>query len=248
VLKILYTEAYKLKGSKMLWLILLGAFVPAFLNFIIAVEESNGNTLNWDRILYNNITMLSLILVPFLSSLYIGFIIAREFQENTINTLYTYPFSKVKFYLAKILILVPIIFCIFILSFAFVILFGYFINHETLTIELIILYGKGYLIAAAATIAFVPLAATVSYIGKTYIPSMVLGVVIVISSMVIIGSEFNDEYPFTVPLLLVVKFIGMNGYEVINVQHGIVSLSLLFLIPFFFNIWYINRNDIHSGS
>lgn len=94
-MKILYTELLKLKGSKVLWLIPIGAFFPSLLNlFVLLNQNAMGLKMGWMDLFGNNVSMMVLMIGPTLLALLTGYIVSREFQENTINSLFTYPAKK----------------------------------------------------------------------------------------------------------------------------------------------------------
>lgn len=78
---ILQTEIQKLKGSKMLWMILVGAGVPSFLDLMIAFH-ARGSGMEVDfPMLFSNAQMLLLLMMgPALFALFSGFLIAGSIR------------------------------------------------------------------------------------------------------------------------------------------------------------------------
>lgn len=248
MLKIIYSEFLKLKHNKVLWLIILGALLPAFLGLASqSYVYKQTHILNWKGILDSNLLLMNLLMGPALISLFTGYLVSREYQNNTVNQLFTYPYSRFKFLAGKIIIMLPIIAIILILTYLFSIGFGLLLKHQPMTAKIFWHYAGIYLKMLPMHFAWVPIAVAVSIVGRNYIPAMALGVGAVVFNIIVVQSEYVIFFPYSAPIILS-GAINLNGKADLNYTNGIVSLLLTFIIPLIFSMIYSTRSDVHSGS
>ena len=114
----------KLKNTKILWLVLIGA-LPACLVSLLALLpriSPAGTPVGFDmqEMFYRQGQMLTMLGAP-LFALITGYIVAREYQERSINQLFSYPVSRVRFLAAKLSVVFLLIAITVALSFVFVV-------------------------------------------------------------------------------------------------------------------------------
>lgn len=244
---ILYSESIKLKGSKILWMILVGAFLPALLILMTGINiENNGRQLTFLMLVQNSFFLFNILMAPPLFCLFAGFIIARENQDKTINQLFMYPQSRALFFIGKWLILLPIIAVTVLFLFILIVFIGavYFQLPFTATQFLHYLYLS--LLVIALQWLLTPLAMGVSMIGKSYIPSMVLGIsMVVCTGFIFQSNKYNSYFPFSAIPNLIYNWLG----QPLTHQHlmiSFLSIIMTFVISFVFCITYYSRSSIHS--
>jgi bacitracin transport system permease protein len=256
--KVIQTECLKLKRSKMLWLIPVGALIPTLLSFLIIHANMGYRHMPaltaemWGMLLQNSEMMMILLMGPCLFSLFSGFLMSREYQENTINQLCSYPQPRWQFLIGKLLVMLPIIVCTVGLSFLMTLGFGLIIPHQPLPYSLFIQHLIANLFYMLTLYALVPIAATLSLIGTNIIPPMVLGVTTIVANVIVIQSKYSLVFPWSAPFTLPAAYMKiLNGTGVVgtnNLRPGVISLVLTFTLPLIFNLVYFSRADIHSGS
>lgn len=245
MLSIIYGEALKLKRSKMLWLIVLGALLPVVLNYFVARHQiGDTKSVVWQQLFQENLMLLVALMGPALFALFTGYIFAREYTERTINSFLTVPRSRVLLLLGKYVIMLPVIVATIALSFGLTLVSGFILRHELLTADALQDAGLRYLILIATQYALISVAATVSLFGKSYIPAMGLGVFAVISELTIMQSKYIMYYPWSAPLNLVMENFSPTFN---NTALGVTVLAIAFFLPLLFNIAYYRRADVHSG-
>lgn len=241
---VFYAECLKLKRSKMLWLVVIGAFLPALLNLFIALHNLEAKPfVPFKDLFNNNLLMMTMLMCPTLFALFAGYIFGREYQERTINSFLTVPHSRILLLLGKYAVMLPVMFATLALSFALTVLTGFLIRHDALTGGVLGDAAAKYLLLLVLEYALISAAATVSIVGKGYIPAMGLGVFAVISELTIMQSKYIMDYPWSAPLNMILHVSPKNDHFSV----GAMVLAIAFVIPLLFNILYYLKADVHSG-
>lgn len=249
-------EMMKLKHTKMYGLVLLGA-IPANLvtlsSFLprVTPEGAPAGIDLQDMFYRQGMTMT--ILAPFIFALMIGYIVSREYQERTINQLFAYPIPRVRILLAKLataLLLIAVtsaLSCTSVVAAALVAAFKQSIDFETILSGL-----RMNLLACLLSFGTVPLAAAISMVGRSVIPSTVLGAFAALVTL--IGEMGHGARGFLFPWLMPywpVRELG-QGLAPIDAEAyampGLIILSLTFLASLVFCMIYYEKAEIHSGS
>lgn len=249
---ILYAEITKLKRSSLLWLIPLSALLTALLEYAALtyqLHHSPDSIFSWDWLVFTNFRYASLLISPILFSLFVGYLIALEFRVGTVNTLFTYSYRRVHFLIAKYLILVPVIFVILLLELLFTLGAGFLVNHPPLPIHAFWRYMEAFLWLTLMAYAFVPVYATVSMLGRSYLPNIVLGLIALICGVILVNApEYGILFPWSAPILMLNRFIDSATGNDSNISYtkGILSLVFIFIVPFVFNLFYYSRMDVEA--
>lgn len=246
--RILYSEFLKLKGSKILWMILVGAFLPAALVFMTGINnENSGKALSIIMLVQNSYFIFNILMAPPLFCLFAGFIVARENQDKTINQLYMYPQSRALFFLGKWLVLLLMIMVTMLLLFTLIIFMGTAYFHLPLTTDQFTHYLYLSFLIIGLQWLLTPLAMGVSMLGKSYIPSMVLGIGIVVCSVIVFQSDkYNSYFPFSAIPNLIYNWLD----QPLSHPHFVISfLSIIitFVLSFIFSMIYYSRSSVHNG-
>ncbi|MFD1957088.1 ABC transporter permease [Paenibacillus thailandensis] len=176
---VLLTELMKLKNTKIHWLVLLGA-IPANLVTLSAFLPKitpDGTPAGIDlQDLFYRQGMTITILSPFLFALMVGYIITREYQERTINQLFSYPISRTRILFAKLATVFLLMVITSALSSISVISTGLIASFTQQIDPAIIWEGiRMNMLACLLSFGTIPVAASLSMVGKNVIPSAVLG-------------------------------------------------------------------------
>ncbi|RKN60836.1 ABC transporter permease [Paenibacillus ginsengarvi] len=252
MLNLVMIEIRKLKRSMFLWLIPAGTVMTAILEYgsVLYQQDHNpGSMLNWDWLVFTNFRYTTMLISPVLFALLMGYLVAKEFHEKTINTLFTYTISRVQILMAKYLVIVPVIFIFLVLGFVLTLGAGFLVDHPPLTADLLSKYVEAFLWLTLMTYAFIPIAATVSIVWKSYLASIVMGILALVCGAVFSNSpELGIVFPWSAPIVMVTGFVQTALPHSGNVDYstGTISLAVTFLIPFIFNIFYIRRMDIDN--
>ncbi|MFD0587230.1 ABC transporter permease [Paenibacillus sp. GCM10027627] len=248
-------ELIKLKSTKVHWLVIFGA-LPANLVTLYAFMPRvlpDGMNVGIDlQDMFYRQGMTITILSPFLFALMTGYIFSREYHERTINQLFSYPISRVSILIAKLAAVFSLIVATSALSCVTVTATG-IVSFFTQSVDWAVVWAGIRMNLLACLLAFgtVPVAAALSMVGKSVIPSTVLGA---LTGIVTLIGELGHGmrvilFPWLMPYWPVRELgrglaeSGPNPYVV----QGSVILGATFIVSLLFCIVYYEKADIHSG-
>jgi ABC-type transport system involved in multi-copper enzyme maturation permease subunit len=252
---IIYTEMIKLKRSKLMLLFILGVLIVALMQLgsITYQERLYHHKVAWDWLIFVNFEYTSLLAAPILFPLFMGSIVAREFNERTINQMLVYPFIRAKFLVGKYVVMIPIILAILALIFICALISGFLMDHDPLTEDMLWRYIQGFLWLSLMSYSFVPLAALVSMVWRSIIPTVVLGVLAIIIAELLVGTPYSSIFPWSAPITMLIPLVNADvlpnafrAFNNINYTQGAISLSLTFFIPLIFNFFYYTKMDVNN--
>jgi len=249
-------EMLKLKHTQLYWAVLLPAIMGNLISFMTMLPKMTVSgevaSANLQEIFYRQGNVLT-ILGPFMFALITGYIISREYSDRTINQLFTYPVSHDRIFIGKLCVIFTMIFLTSALSSITVIFWGTIkVFAGAASFTMLINGIRMNLLSCLLSFGTIPLAAAVSMIGKSVIPSMVLGT---FASLVTLFLEIGHGmgsilFPWTTPYLPVREFgegfaeTGSNPYTSI----AITFLIVIFLISLAFCQIYYRKSEFHSES
>jgi bacitracin transport system permease protein len=250
MLNVVYTELLKLKRTKILWLIIIGAGLPVLL--LGFTEQST-----WQDFFQNNLLFYYVMMSPPLLSLLSGYVVAREYNENTVNQLFVYPHHRITIMIGKTVTILLMLLSATALNFLFILLSGVIIGNQLITGILLQTYGNVYVWMVALQVLLIPITMTAGMVGKSYIPPIVLGIAaILINAIALIGIEddnsgrimFGSFLPFGSMIVHMMVMIEKANLDNAIYIHPLYIHGVTFLLFFIFNAIYYTRSEVHSGS
>jgi ABC-type transport system involved in multi-copper enzyme maturation permease subunit len=193
------------------------------------------------------------ILGPFMFALMTGYVFSREYQERTINQLFTYPISRGKILFGKLSVVFALIALTSALSCVGVTVIGFIkLAFGDAVMSAIWTGLRMNLLACVLSFGTVPVAAAVSMVGKNIIPSAILGAFALAVTLIgEIGHGFKVIlFPWTTPFWPVrdlarnVAEVGANPY----VGSALTVLVITFAASLIFCLAYYQKSEVHSGS
>jgi hypothetical protein len=238
-------ELKKLKSSKILLLIPMGSILPVFLMFFDRLKKSQDFKYVYWRILLSesqhamNICAFSFVI------LIAGYIITREYQDNTIDQLFAYPIERYKILLCKILVMLPVIFSIFVLSLASTVIFGAALKVDLPSSMELAKQLKILLISVLLQFALVPAVVAVSALTKNMIGVAAMGVCCVLLTITFLNTDYNTFMPWCVPILIASDLGSYTHFWRVNYQQAITTILITFSAASIFSFLYYCRTDVH---
>ncbi len=229
----------------MLWLIVIGAALPALLVFLVQLNNSShGTKFEWDNYLNTDIQIMAMLMCPALFSLLIGYLFAREFQERTVNNMLTGPHGRLKVLAAKFVIALPVMTAVLLLSFVLMLASGFvFQDGDSLTMHVLGKRAGDYALLLLLQYALAPISAAVALLWRSYIPAMGLGIFAVISELTIMQSKYIMYYPWSAALNLAADISPTYNSAAV----GSATMIIAFAVPLVLIALYFRRADVHSG-
>ncbi|WJH33798.1 ABC transporter permease [Paenibacillus sp. CC-CFT747] len=257
MLSLLLTEWRKLKHTRMLWLVLIGALPSNLISLMELLPKTapDGTPVGFDlQSLFYRQGMMLVMMAPSIFTLMTGYIVAREYQERTINQLFSYPVPRWLIVAAKLLVVLPLIFLTVLISCVFVFLFGgvHLFGHPEQA-EAVWLGIRMNLLIGLLSFGTVPVAAALSFVGKSIIPAAVVGGMATI--VTVIGEIGHGRggilFPWLTPYWPVRHLAEGIANNVGPNPYGPAALGILlsvFVVSSAFCIVYTTKADVHSGS
>ncbi|MFD0710876.1 ABC transporter permease [Paenibacillus sp. GCM10027626] len=238
--RILLVEAAKLRHSKLLWLTILGIMLPSLVSTIMVLASKDPYS--WQAWYHTNLQFQVMLMAPPLFSIFTGYLVAREYQDKTINTLFSYPYARTSFYLGKMLIVAATIIGMLLLTYAINGGLGLFLMESALSISEWLVYLKIYTAVGILFVALIPLWMYVSMISRSIIPAIVIGIIIIMIPGPVGGSA---AYRDTIGLIRRMV-TGEGAQNELAVVSGF--LFACFVVFLTLSLHYYNKADVHSGS
>lgn len=238
---VISTEFIKLKKCKILWCIPFCVILPDALVFSMYAFNKKYPVVDWNDYVSIAASVFNLFMAVGFFTLIAGFIFSREYQENTINTMFTYPISRVQFFAGKLIVMLILISITTMTSFILLMTSGIIIKHEPLTANMLLTYGKSYVLMIIMHFALVPIMAFLSIYNKNMIPSLILGISAVCVNIIILNTPFNTVFPWTVPSVLSPH---IDGRTYTNYLFGEINLIVIFVLGIILSVKSI-KNDVH---
>lgn len=241
---LLYAEVLKFRNSRILWLIPAGGIIPVLLIFINwANNPITFYKTSWQ--IYAGSCQLSVSeLLPPLVFLLAGFVFTREYLDNTIYTMLTYPITRFKILVSKTLVLLPVLFSIILLTSILSLTLGLFFRHNPITSDQLYMQLKVYLIVFLLQAALLPAAITLSILSRSIIAPAAGGVCGMIAMLGFLNTKFNIYFPWCIPALITNKISTYERLWDIDVSIAIRVLIIAFLLPAIFNVVYYCKSDV----
>lgn len=244
MLNLIETEFLKLKGSKIVLITLIGAFIPPFLSFFEFISYKMNNpalTISFSS-LFNQTLLFTLGLFSIiLFSLIISYLFLREFNDHTLKSVLSIPISRNEFLLGKFLMFLIWTLILGVFTFCGDLIFGFIVGATGFSLEIAILHlVKLVLGSFLLFLSMSPLILIVLWLKEIF-------AIVIISFCICIGNIFLYNwtlapiFPWLSPSLLV------SG-EYINYSTGILipllSLVITFLIGLVLSRLYFNKTDL----
>lgn len=246
---IVYSEFLKIKKSYLFIITLIASiFIPviqciqSLSNNYDGVSEALRYTLMKGYRVNIEVVSFQFLYTVFLS-LIAGYIYSREFTDKTANIIYTYPISRTKIFIGKLITLYIIIIFIYIIQFLAVYLTVYIAWNQLPPKNIIITDLKVNIYSALVQFLIMPIPILIGSISKNIIFPVVYGILgAVSSSFMMFTGIYMQCSPFMLPALPIYYFhIG----DPIDFILTITNAVLTFTISMFLCIYYYNKLDIN---
>lgn len=251
MLNVLYAELLKLRRSKLLWLVVIGALLP-----VVMLAFVDFQSLRWEELLTNNLLLLHVMMGPLLLTLIAGYVVVREYGDKTVNQLLVYPHRRVSILLGKTIVILLLTAAMLGLNFGLIVLSGSLIGDQPISEQLFGKYAQVYMWMFAMQTLLIPLAMTAGLVGKSYIPPVVLGIVGILLNVLAV-SGISDHHagrvlagsylPFGSALVHAMGNISEKNHFS-NVVHPLYPHGIAFIVFLAFNAIYFAKSEVHSGS
>jgi len=229
MIDIIRTEFQKMKRYNILWI----GIVATLFSVLLAVFQlmtSQGNELLTYEIYVNSVIWNNFSLAfPFALTLIGGYLINREYTDQTLKNILTVPISLRKLLIGKLFALAGINILLSLLSFLCAIVIGLVFYPIHMTLAVVIRLGvQLIMINMCCYIAVIPI---IIYFGRKqnhFLTGAGIAFVYAFSGIFVAGRNLSDFYPITAGLGIV-AYTGDAG-AIYNPPIGIITLTVVLVL------------------
>lgn len=241
MVNLLYVEFKKLRRLYLWVIILVGAFVPSFFIFNVYFIQNRQPLINWSELMFS-VGNNSALFEPAIFAIIIGYSLAREYEQHTFDYMLTYPYSRYKFILCKMIYMIPISLLTLVLTIFCALASGVILLGSMPSFYLIVAVVKINLYVNLAQIALIPLAVAVCLIGRSYIIAASYSMSLLLCTIMMTRFKFYYVIPWLIPWAIG-KRMGYLPLDIIPYQYDItcIILCITFVVSLVFSIMYIKN-------
>lgn len=231
---LVYSEILKLKKSKTLIFIIISSLLfPVLWCLITPFNIYKQTWVTYTTETEDIMFMLVGIIVFVLLSSYI---FLREYSDNTVKVLYSYPVSKISIFISKMLTIDIIVAVIYLLHFIIVFAGGRLVITQSLTKEFFLMHISVYITSMIMQFALVPLLIFIINILKNTTASAMIAVFVLFSDFFVYEIGKYKYWPFILPYLPFMKLY--RGGDIIS---AVILAIGVFIIGMVLCIFQLSR-------
>lgn len=235
------SEFYKLKRSKLIFVVLLGLFAPGLLMFTGLVLGNVGpQTMDYflSSINLYGLMMFNAIVFVLLAS----YLIVMEYNDHTLKSVLTIPISKTNFVLGKFVVFIMLVVLFTVINFVFMVILGCIGGTTDINLDVILKYFvqflAGNLLLGLSLTPFIFL----SFLFKNVVPIVIGGVFVSLSNMFISESTYSPLSPFNSPFLIATNTLSQYSYGTVTPFLIIIATAVVGLL---LSLIYFNKTDVY---
>lgn len=251
MLNILYSEFIKLKKSYILIITLISGLIMPGIIFVSNILESVWKVVSEaDKIRFfeSNVIdierMSALFVYTIIFSLIPAYIFSREYTDKTASNIYTYPFSREKIFICKLITTYVLIIWVYLIQIICTYLGGYLIWGTFPSAKFINADIKVNLYSMLLQILLIPIPVLIANITENIIFSIVYGIFgdVVVGIFLAEGAKIYSQFcPLTLPAL---PFYHYHNGDPIDFVITSGSAIVTFILFMFLCIYHYSNTDI----
>lgn len=235
MLNSIYCEFLKLKKSY-IWIVILvsGLTMTSFLDLIILITKDKRT---FESYASNTEMVNLLILYTILFSLITGYVFSREHEEKTSNILYSYPMTRIKIFMAKLITIDILILCVYLIELISIYLGYYFLYKKLPESTFIVNHIIQNIYSLIFQYLLIPIPILITNISRNIMAPVVYGIIVDILK----GTIANEYFPFFAPYYFVMETYKPN---LTKITYSAVGSIICFIIFMGISIYQYNKADI----
>lgn len=240
-LSLIPLELKKYKRTILPWLIAGGGLLSSGTAAIMAMTENKA--VNWEAYAVSGLNFTNL-LALLLLAVFTGFVFAGENSNHLDNILFTYPISRIRFFLSKFFVLLFFSVLLYLVFFFFTILFGLLMIDGKLEIKFCVKLLEISLILSAVNLILVPVTTLVTILFKGTGTYLFAGMAYFMLYISFINTDIGRYIPTCQPDKLSYGFFspgGMNHSDIITI---LLVCLVTFLSSFIISAFIYLRQDL----
>lgn len=245
MIRLVWTEIIKLKGSYMVYVCLLGAVTSPLLNFAVLYRlRSQHPDRNVTMQHYFDQTSLFVVLALglMLFGLLVSYLLHREYQEKTLNNVLTIPVHRLAFLAAKVVVGLLWISLLMITTIVVVVLLGVVGRFTGLSLPVVLHAAWQYLVIGLCLTVLSGPVFLLTLLFRSFVPPIAFTVIAVLCNLVASNSEYAAIFPWSA--ILMVVYPANWTSETYGIGYSWLSILGVGLTSYVVSAIYFVRRDI----
>ncbi|MBP1046148.1 ABC transporter permease [Enterococcus sp. BWM-S5] len=218
---IIKIEWLKLRRSSLVFVCLSGSLLFTLLAVLKDVVRSESTQqVPQDIWITENMMINNFMVTFFLSTMLLGYLIHREYEERTIKNLWVTGVARSSILFGKLTVWLLLHFTMYLVACA-VVYFGYRSIFDVYELGFIDIFGKFMLSAFTAAVVILPLAWVGIKQKQLFYPTILVGILFAV--LAVTGITFPDKWPVIVPWSAA---FALSSMDLGNTELGIAVLSV----------------------
>lgn len=229
MIDIITTEFEKIKRYNILWIGIVATLFSALLAVFQLMSSQGSDPLTYEHyangVIWNNLSLA----FPFTIAIIGGYLINREYTDQTLKNILTVPISLRKLLIGKLITLGGITILLSFFSFLCTLVLGFVFCHINITGVIVIKSLIQFIIVnLCCYIAVLPIIVYFGYKQNSFLMGTGIAFVYGFCGVFVAGRKLTDFYPITVGL-------GLSGYtgDTGAIYHpliGVVTLAIILIL------------------
>lgn len=247
MLNLIKGEILKLKRSSTFKISLLGSCVtPLMLLLVIWNISVMNNSPMWSfEVLFEqSLTYLCVMFGLLLNILISSYLFNREYSEHTLKTILSTHVTKDEYLISKLVVFILWSFLNTFITWLLVLIIGVLFKAPNLTISLIFTSLLNHFIADILLCLITIPTILITLIFKNIIPSIIVGMGVVLGSFMIMNSKFAGLYPTTSIFYLVTGDLGIGKMYNFDPKLPLIIIGAIFIVGCMLTWIYFRNTDV----
>ena len=245
MVNLLYTELLKLKRSNMFLISIIGAGVAPFLVVVasyIHIKTKQPTPTIWFHQLFTEVNLYTTLVIGFpLYGVVVAYLFTREYAEDTLKNLLTIPVSRISFIISKFIILFLWIMMLTLVAWSLTLILGRLGNFPGFNTALLLGSFLKFLTCGGLLFLLSSPIVLLTLIMKSYVPPIILTVIITMTNLMLVNSKHKDLFPWTATL-----DIANNELQpTYPPEYSYMIIAATTIFGFIATLFYFKRVDIH---
>lgn len=231
--KLILCEFTKIKNSKIKYVFLV-TLIPVILTYIMYRFNPKYGILEWDYYFIDIFQMQNLFVYIAMFGVFSIYVYGNEYETKTINVIFTYPYSKIKIFFSKLIMICIFMSISIILNGFLALILGLTTSHQVITLNIIYVWIKDLIRIIFFQMMLLPLSVAIINSTKNITASIIILIAISFFNIIIINTKFNTIYPWSIPFIFTPHEFG--GRTFTNYPLGMICISIAFVLGMIISI------------
>ena len=188
--------------------------------------------------LFTEVNLYTTLIIGFpLYGVVIAYLFTREYTEDTLKNLLTIPVSRISFIISKFILLFLWIMMLTLVAWALTLLLGLIGSFPGFSITLLLGSLIKFLICGGLLFLLSSPIVLLTLVMKTYVPPIILTIIITMTNLMIVNSKHKDLFPWTATLDIANNELQPNYPP----EYSYIIIAVTAIFGFITTLFYFKR-------